>query len=168
MGKSAKFTKRLTKKEKDNLRIARQSGTDKPANSKPDGYIHDTKATMKAATKALGASIKSSSSTTTPSVKGSGPGTGIKVTLGPAKAAADDGISAKAAAATVAKASVEDVKMAVERVGGKAVGGGGGNSSGAAGTKKKYITDGRVDYVSLLNSRNPKKLISKSRGIKKR
>ncbi|KAJ3068957.1 hypothetical protein HDU98_007935 [Podochytrium sp. JEL0797] len=156
MGRNAKFTKRLTKKEKDTLRVASNSGTSKKIDS---GYDHDTKATMKAAAKALGAK---------PAAKSSG---GIKTTLGPSgglvggfsegssvKEQKDGnekpdslkavfGLLNKQVRKSVARGGM-DIDVPVER-------------KPAKKETKEYVTAGMVDYVDLMNSRNPKKLLQK-------
>ncbi|KAJ3233457.1 hypothetical protein HDU81_002257 [Chytriomyces hyalinus] len=146
MGRSAKFTKRLTKAEKDTLRVVSNSVT-APTD---DGYIHDTKTTLKAAAKALGAK----QTTATKSVKS---------TLGPSRAGH---VVASLAPAKVASVEAVEMLLRKHRSGRSSAGSDGMEVDAKKPVnakpikKRTYVTEGMPDYVDLMMSNNPKKLVA--------
>ncbi|KAJ3346055.1 hypothetical protein HDU83_003483 [Entophlyctis luteolus] len=167
MGRSAKATKRLTRKEKDALRAV--SGAAPAAASTGSsllGYIHDTKASLKAAARAIGASPSLASG-------------GVKSTLGVSRAQSH---KSAVASTSVAKptssrlsASANTAKSIIELA--AAIKAKRLDSSIAAmdtdvvdsrPTAPKpaavnYVTKDGPDYVDLMYSNNPKKLVQRSR-----
>ncbi|KAJ3103352.1 Mitochondrial inner membrane protein oxa1l [Physocladia obscura] len=167
MGRSAKFTKRLTKKEKDTLRVA-------GVKSEPSGYQHDTKATLKAAAKALGAkqAVRSASVKTTlgPSQKTdkeSLPTTSATTNIPASRSLTPSNPPAKAAALAATGSRLLALAKSLKK------------QNSTAGTmdidvvlnnpalsvqkqKKDYVTKDLPDYVDLMYSNNPKKLVQRT------
>ncbi|ORY41985.1 hypothetical protein BCR33DRAFT_718621, partial [Rhizoclosmatium globosum] len=150
-GRSAKFTKRLTKKEKDSVRIVANGGTEK----KESGYDHDSKETLKKAAKALGAKATLKSG-------------GVKTTLGPAGGLTGGFGSVTTTSATPTVLPQSDIKttfgLLAKSI--KQSVSGGMDLDLPVNTKtktekKEYVTANLPDYVDLMNSRNPKKLVQR-------
>ncbi|TPX71979.1 hypothetical protein CcCBS67573_g06018 [Chytriomyces confervae] len=131
--------------EKDTLRVVSNSVT-APTD---DGYIHDTKTTLKAAAKALGAK----QTTATKSVKS---------TLGPSRAGH---VVASLAPAKVASVEAVELLLRKHRSGRSSAGSDGMEVDAKAAVgktvkKRTYVTEGMPDYVDLMMSNNPKKLVA--------